>query len=128
MQFRILGPLEVAEGDRLVSLAGAQRSLLGLLLLSANEVVSADRLIEELSSAGCRRWPGPLRPKPAPGLRPDRGFPRLRGRRSETRTSRVITQQRSENGVLVVSIDRLTAALRDSAGTRTGPTFLAPDT
>src|SRR5437588_11895876 len=48
MQFRILGPLEVAEGDCLVSLAGAQRSLLALLLLSANEVVSADRLMEEL--------------------------------------------------------------------------------
>ena len=48
MQFRILGPLEVAEGDRLVSLAGAQRSLLALLLLSANEVVSADRLIDGL--------------------------------------------------------------------------------
>jgi predicted ATPase/DNA-binding SARP family transcriptional activator len=48
MQFRILGPLEVAVGDRLVSLARAQRSLLALLLLSANEVVSADRLIEEL--------------------------------------------------------------------------------
>lgn len=48
MQFRILGPLEVADGDRLVSLAGAQRSLLALLLLSANEVVSADGLIEEL--------------------------------------------------------------------------------
>jgi predicted ATPase/DNA-binding SARP family transcriptional activator len=48
MQFRILGPLEVADGDRLVLLAGAQRSLLALLLLSANEVVSADRLIEEL--------------------------------------------------------------------------------
>jgi predicted ATPase/DNA-binding SARP family transcriptional activator len=48
MQFRILGPLEVADGDRLISLAGAQRSLLALLLLSANEVVSADRLIDEL--------------------------------------------------------------------------------
>src|SRR5581483_286413 len=48
MQFRILGPLEVAEGDCLVSLAGAQRSLLALLLLSANEVVSADRLIEDI--------------------------------------------------------------------------------
>ena len=48
MQFRILGPLEVAEGDHLVPLAGAQRSVLALLLLSANEVVSADRLIEEL--------------------------------------------------------------------------------
>ena len=50
MQFRILGPLEVADGDRLVSLAGAQRSLLALLLLSVNEVVSADRLIDELWS------------------------------------------------------------------------------
>ena len=48
MQFRILGPLEVAEGDYLVSLAGAQRSLLALLLLNANQVVSADRLIDEL--------------------------------------------------------------------------------
>lgn len=48
MQFRILGPLEVADGDGVVSLAGAQRSLLALLLLSANEVVSADRLIEDL--------------------------------------------------------------------------------
>ena len=48
MQFRILGPLEVADDDGLVSLAGAQRSLLALLLLNANEVVSADRLIENL--------------------------------------------------------------------------------
>jgi predicted ATPase/DNA-binding SARP family transcriptional activator len=48
MQFRILGPLEVSDGDRRISLAGAQRSLLALLLLSANEVVSADRLIDEL--------------------------------------------------------------------------------
>jgi predicted ATPase/DNA-binding SARP family transcriptional activator len=48
MQFRILGPLEVADDDCLLSLARAQRSLLALLLLSANEVVSADRLIDEL--------------------------------------------------------------------------------
>jgi predicted ATPase/DNA-binding SARP family transcriptional activator len=48
MQFRILGPLEVSAGDRLASLAGAQRSLMALLLLSANEVVSADRLMDEL--------------------------------------------------------------------------------
>ena len=48
MQFRILGPLEVADGDHLVALPGAQRALLALLLLSANEVVSADRLMEEL--------------------------------------------------------------------------------
>ena len=48
MEFRVLGPLEVADGDSLVPLAGAQRALLALLLLSANEVVSSDRLIEEL--------------------------------------------------------------------------------
>ena len=35
--------------------------------------------------------------------------------------------ERSENGVLVVSIDRLTAALRDGAGTRTRRAFLARD-
>ena len=49
MQFRILGPLEVADGDSPLPLAGAkQRALLALLLLSANQVVSSDRLIEEL--------------------------------------------------------------------------------
>ncbi len=41
-------PLEVSNGECLVSLPGAQRALLALLLLSANEVVSADRLIDEL--------------------------------------------------------------------------------
>jgi Nuclease-related domain len=35
--------------------------------------------------------------------------------------------QRAERGVLVVSIDRLTTALRQSAGTRTRPAFLARD-
>jgi hypothetical protein len=35
--------------------------------------------------------------------------------------------QRSENGVLEVSIDRLTAALRGRAGTSKRPAFLASD-
>ena len=49
MEFRILGPLEVANGDGLLPLAGAkQRALLAILLLSANETVSSDRLIDEL--------------------------------------------------------------------------------
>ncbi len=49
MDFRILGPLEVADGDSLVALTGAkQRALLAALLLRANEVVSADRLIDDL--------------------------------------------------------------------------------
>ncbi len=49
MDFRILGPLEVREGGRALELGGArQRALLALLLLSANEVVSSDRLLDEL--------------------------------------------------------------------------------
>ena len=47
--FRILGPLEVLDGDRAVALGGLrQRALLALLLLRANEVVPTDRLIAEL--------------------------------------------------------------------------------
>ncbi len=49
MEFRILGPLEVWDGGAEVALGGRKpRALLALLLLHANEVVSADRLIEEL--------------------------------------------------------------------------------
>jgi hypothetical protein len=49
MDFRILGPLEVADGDATVALGGVrQRTLLAILQLNANEVVSADRLIHEL--------------------------------------------------------------------------------
>jgi DNA-binding SARP family transcriptional activator len=49
MEFRILGPLEVLDGDRTLELSGQrQRSLLALLLLHANQVVSSSRLIEEL--------------------------------------------------------------------------------
>src|SRR5260221_9632420 len=59
MEFRILGPLEVIDDGRSVPLGGSsQRALLSLLLLHANEVVSGDRLLDEL-------WPeGP----PASGL------------------------------------------------------------
>jgi DNA-binding SARP family transcriptional activator len=49
MEFRVLGPLEVVDGDREVPIGGArQRALLVLLLTRANEVVSTDRLIEQL--------------------------------------------------------------------------------
>ena len=52
MEFRILGPLEVVEHGRSLPLGGArQRTLLALLLTRANEVVSADRLIDELWGA-----------------------------------------------------------------------------
>ena len=49
MEFRLLGPLEVSERGRLVALGGLkQRSLLAVLLLHANELVSTDRLHAEL--------------------------------------------------------------------------------
>jgi DNA-binding SARP family transcriptional activator/streptogramin lyase len=52
MDFRVLGPLEVFDGERAVLIgAGKRRSLLALLLLHSNEVVSAERLIDELWGA-----------------------------------------------------------------------------
>ncbi|MEA2353448.1 MAG: eukaryotic-like serine/threonine-protein kinase [Thermoleophilaceae bacterium] len=49
MDFRILGPLEVATPDGVAPIGGAkQRALLAILLLNANEVVSSDRLIDAL--------------------------------------------------------------------------------
>ena len=49
MEFRILGPLEVWDDDRKVSLGGPKpRALLAGLLLHPNEVVPADRLIDDL--------------------------------------------------------------------------------
>ena len=49
IEFRILGPLEVRVDGTVVAVGGPrQRALLAMLLLSANQVVSRDRLIEEL--------------------------------------------------------------------------------
>ena len=49
MEFRLLGLLEVVDNGRAVSIAhGKESALLALLLLHANEPVSADRLIHEL--------------------------------------------------------------------------------
>jgi DNA-binding SARP family transcriptional activator len=49
LDFRLLGPLEVWADGRPLRLAGrSRRALLSLLLLHANEVVSSDRLIEEI--------------------------------------------------------------------------------
>ncbi len=58
MEFRILGPLEVLDEGTPVPLGrGRERALLALLLTHPNEVVSIDRLIDEL-------W-GPEPPKAA---------------------------------------------------------------
>jgi DNA-binding SARP family transcriptional activator/tetratricopeptide (TPR) repeat protein len=55
MDFHILGPIEAIESDGPLALGGSkQRALLGMLLLHAGEVVSSDRLIDEL-------WPGERR-------------------------------------------------------------------
>jgi DNA-binding SARP family transcriptional activator/pimeloyl-ACP methyl ester carboxylesterase/class 3 adenylate cyclase len=52
VEFRVLGPLEVTADRQSLRLAGARtRAVLALLLVHANQVVSCDRLIEEL-------WPG----------------------------------------------------------------------
>jgi DNA-binding SARP family transcriptional activator len=48
MEFRVLGPLEVAEDGRLLALSGRPRALLAVLLVHANEVVSSDRLVDAL--------------------------------------------------------------------------------
>ena len=49
MEFRILGPLEVWDGGAEVPVGGRKpRALLALLLLHPNQVVPADRLIDEL--------------------------------------------------------------------------------
>lgn len=49
MDFRILGPLEVDDGDRPLELGGArQRALLAILLLRRGQVVPAERIIDDL--------------------------------------------------------------------------------
>jgi DNA-binding SARP family transcriptional activator/class 3 adenylate cyclase/predicted ATPase len=49
MDFRILGPLEVRDGDREVRLRGGkQRALLALLLVNANRTLAIDRIVDEL--------------------------------------------------------------------------------
>ena len=49
MEFRVLGPLEVRADCESISLGGAkQRAVLAVLLLSANEVISVERLVDEV--------------------------------------------------------------------------------
>src|ERR671930_779591 len=49
MDFRVLGPLEGYVDGRSVAMGGGrQRALLALLLVHAGEIVSRDRLIDEL--------------------------------------------------------------------------------
>jgi DNA-binding SARP family transcriptional activator len=60
MRFLLLGPVEVREGERRLAPGGSkQRALLAILLLNANEVVSAERLIDGL----CGEEPPATAPK-----------------------------------------------------------------
>jgi DNA-binding SARP family transcriptional activator len=62
MEFRILGPLELWHEGGEVSLGGPKpRALLAVLLLHPNELVPADRLIEELWSEDSRERAAALR-------------------------------------------------------------------
>jgi DNA-binding SARP family transcriptional activator len=62
MEFRVLGPLEVTADGQSLGLGGARtRAVLALLLVHANQVVSSDRLLEEL-------WPGQPTDKAADSL------------------------------------------------------------
>jgi DNA-binding SARP family transcriptional activator/tetratricopeptide (TPR) repeat protein len=107
MEFRILGPLEAREDSRLVGLGAAkQRSLVGVLLLSANTVVSSERLIEEL-------WP---REPPATALKLVQGY--VSGLRKVLGATRILTQPpgylvRVEQGELDLhEFERLVARAR----------------
>ena len=60
MRFCVLGPLEAYADERSVAVGGGrQRALLAILLVHADEVVSRDRLIEELWTGD----PSPSRPQ-----------------------------------------------------------------
>jgi DNA-binding SARP family transcriptional activator len=56
MDYRILGPFDVCVDGESVGLGGEKpRALLAILLLHRNEVVSADRLIDDLWGRARRR-------------------------------------------------------------------------
>ena len=56
MEYRVLGPVEVHRDGEPVALGPyKQRALLALLLINANQVVSTDRIIDELWGGQCRQ-------------------------------------------------------------------------
>ena len=130
MDFRLLGPLEVSEQGEPLALGGVrQRSLLAVLLLQANELVSTDRLIDQLWGAappatGGEDRPGlrvaaaqalgerPRSPRAAPGYVLER-----RARRSSTSPASSSSWPRRG----VPSRDRAAAKLREALALWRGP-------
>src|SRR5512133_852482 len=75
MEFRLLGPVEAVNEEGPAGLgAPKQRALLAVLLLNANEVVSRDRLVDQLWGDDPPALGGPiasgLRPRPTAGSWP----------------------------------------------------------
>ena len=82
MQFGILGPLRVDAGGRDLAIPSAkQRSLLAVLLVNANTVVSTDRLIDAL-------WPAATPQRPRSSLRFH--VSKLRDRLSQAATNEIV--------------------------------------
>jgi YVTN family beta-propeller protein len=114
MEFRILGPLEVANDGRVLALgSGRQLALVAVLLLHRNEVVSVDRLVDDL-------WDGDTPPTAAKIVRNNVSLLRKElGDRLETRPPgyflRVeageLDSEQLERAVDVGDLDALTQAL-----------------
>ena len=68
LEFRVLGPLQVAKDGRPLPLGGfKQRELLALLLLDRNRVVPRDRLVDTLwGERPPARLAPPVRSSPSP--------------------------------------------------------------
>jgi len=115
MDFRILGPLEVAEGGRTIPIVGErQRALLAILLIHANEPVSTDELIDEL-------WAEPPRASPKKNLQVQ--VSRLRKALGDAST-RLLTQP---NGYLLqVGPGELSRRAGDPAGIADALLCLSP--
>jgi predicted ATPase/DNA-binding SARP family transcriptional activator len=100
LRYRVLGPLEVADGHQLIRIPSTQqRVLLAMLLADAGRTVSADRLIDEL-------WADCLPSDPAAALRTQ--VSRLR-RRLGAGANRLITEEHGYR--LDVEADQVDARL-----------------
>jgi len=111
IDFRILGPLELRAGGRALPLGGKkQTALLALLLLHPNEVVSSDRLIDEL-------WPDA--PSDAAEGRLHVAVSRLR---KQLRDSGETLLVRKGHGYgLMIDPQRVTPAASSTSRTQAGP-------